>query len=211
MQPRLTRSNSERMIAGVCGGLGEYFNVDPVIVRLIFVLVTLTSGMGLIIYPLLWILMPLNRYSSSSVHAQAPTQPDATAASQFEQSQVYAHQTTAQYQQTRGGIGYAGDEAGEYRFDPVSGQPLPPQAVSTGDTINLRIDNAEIPTQYTPHGAPQQYQAAPARRRRNWRTLGCILIGIGGLMMLQKIGIDMSIVFPILLILAGVLFLRRRR
>ena len=58
MQPRLTRSRTEVIIAGVCGGLAEYFAIDPVIVRLIFVLVTLTSGIGLLIYPILWMVMP---------------------------------------------------------------------------------------------------------------------------------------------------------
>ncbi|HWQ15261.1 MAG TPA: PspC domain-containing protein, partial [Roseiflexaceae bacterium] len=58
MQPQLTRSRSEVVIAGVCGGLAEYFHIDPVIVRLVFVLVTLTSGLGLIVYPVLWMVMP---------------------------------------------------------------------------------------------------------------------------------------------------------
>ena len=58
MQPRLMRSRTEVIIAGVCGGLAEYFAIDPVIVRLIFVLVTLTSGIGLLVYPILWMVMP---------------------------------------------------------------------------------------------------------------------------------------------------------
>ena len=58
MQPRLMRSRTEVIIAGVCGGLGEYFGLDPVIVRLIFVLVTLTTGLGFIVYPVLWLVMP---------------------------------------------------------------------------------------------------------------------------------------------------------
>src|SRR5215211_5604527 len=58
MQPRLMRSRTEVIVAGVCGGLAEYFAIDPVIVRLIFVLVTLTSGIGLFIYPILWLVMP---------------------------------------------------------------------------------------------------------------------------------------------------------
>src|SRR5215211_6147998 len=58
MQPRLMRSRTEVIIAGVCGGLAEYFAIDPVIVRLIFVLVTLTTGIGVIVYPVLWLVMP---------------------------------------------------------------------------------------------------------------------------------------------------------
>ncbi len=58
MQPRLLRSRTERMIAGVCGGIAEYLNVDPTIVRLLFVLVTLLTGAGIFFYPLLWLIMP---------------------------------------------------------------------------------------------------------------------------------------------------------
>lgn len=56
---RLYRSNSDRMIAGVCGGLGEYLNMDPTVVRLIFVLLFLLAGHGLLIYLILMILVPL--------------------------------------------------------------------------------------------------------------------------------------------------------
>jgi phage shock protein PspC (stress-responsive transcriptional regulator) len=46
------------MIAGVCGGLGEYFNVDPVIARVIFVLLALINGIGLLAYLILWLIVP---------------------------------------------------------------------------------------------------------------------------------------------------------
>jgi phage shock protein C len=58
MQKTLYRSRQNRMIAGVCGGLGEYFNVDPTIVRLIFVLVGLLGGPGLILYIIMAIIVP---------------------------------------------------------------------------------------------------------------------------------------------------------
>ncbi len=57
-QARLMRSETDRMIAGVCGGLAEYLNVDPVLVRLAFVVLGLASGVGLVLYVLLWLLMP---------------------------------------------------------------------------------------------------------------------------------------------------------
>lgn len=55
---RLIRSESDRVIAGVCGGLGNFFRVDSTIVRLAFVLLTLFGGSGLVIYIILWIIMP---------------------------------------------------------------------------------------------------------------------------------------------------------
>lgn len=55
---QLVRSSDDRMLFGVAGGLADYLNVDPVIVRLFFVLLTLSTGYGLIIYLLLALLMP---------------------------------------------------------------------------------------------------------------------------------------------------------
>ena len=56
---RLYRSQDERMIAGVCGGLGEYFGIDPTLVRLIFVLGAITTVSGLFwIYVILMIIVP---------------------------------------------------------------------------------------------------------------------------------------------------------
>jgi phage shock protein C len=54
---RLTRSATDRIISGVCGGLARYFGIDSTIVRLIFVLAVL-SGLSPLIYIVLWIIMP---------------------------------------------------------------------------------------------------------------------------------------------------------
>ena len=62
---RLYRSESNKMIAGVCGGLAEYFNIDPVIMRLIFVLIALPGGVSILIYFLFWILIPKKSKISS--------------------------------------------------------------------------------------------------------------------------------------------------
>jgi phage shock protein C len=56
---RLTRSRTERWIAGVCGGIGNYFNTDPTVIRVIFVLGALILGGGLLIYLILWLIIPL--------------------------------------------------------------------------------------------------------------------------------------------------------
>lgn len=53
----LRKSSTNRMICGVCGGVGEYFNIDPTIVRLIFVLIGCT-GTGIIAYLVMAIIMP---------------------------------------------------------------------------------------------------------------------------------------------------------
>jgi len=53
------RSKKERMIAGVCGGLGEHFSIDPVWIRTVFVLTGILGGSGILIYLILWALVPI--------------------------------------------------------------------------------------------------------------------------------------------------------
>ena len=55
----LYRSRSERMLAGVCGGLGVYFNVDPTVIRLLFVLFALFVGFSVLLYSILLFIIPL--------------------------------------------------------------------------------------------------------------------------------------------------------
>ena len=59
MQERtLYRSRDDRMLAGVCGGIGEYFALDPTLVRLVFVLLAVFTGIGVLAYIVLWIVVP---------------------------------------------------------------------------------------------------------------------------------------------------------
>lgn len=159
MQPRLNRSRTDRMLGGVCGGLGHYFGVDPVIVRLIFVVLAFTTFITPIIYPILWLVMPED------------TTPMPTAA----QQQVPL----------------------DARFDPMTGQPLPPRAPMY----------AEPGTQ--PHAVP---------RSRN-RTLGFVLAGLGAIILLDNIGDIAERLFsiqlggfmvPIVLVGVGLFLLRKK-
>jgi phage shock protein C len=59
MEKKLTRSRTNRMIWGVCGGLAEYFKIDPVIIRIIAVLLILADGIGLLAYIIMAIVVPL--------------------------------------------------------------------------------------------------------------------------------------------------------
>ncbi|HSH35642.1 PspC domain-containing protein [Schnuerera sp.] len=59
MNKKLKRSSSDRVLAGVCGGIGEYFNVDPVIIRILWVLITfMPGGPGLIAYIVCALIIP---------------------------------------------------------------------------------------------------------------------------------------------------------
>lgn len=58
MEKKLKRSSINKVIGGVCGGLGDYFDVDPVFVRILFVLLAVSTGIGLVAYFVAWIIMP---------------------------------------------------------------------------------------------------------------------------------------------------------
>ena len=58
MEKRLYRSDENKVICGVCGGLGEYFNIDPTIVRLLWAALTLFWGVGLLLYIVAAVILP---------------------------------------------------------------------------------------------------------------------------------------------------------
>lgn len=74
LDTQLKRTSGDKMIAGVCGGLARYFNIDPAIVRLVFVLAVFFGGVSPLIYVLLWIVMPLD--TDVPATPAAPALPD---------------------------------------------------------------------------------------------------------------------------------------
>ena len=58
---KMYRSSNDRMIAGVCGGLADYFNIDATWMRLIFLLFVLLGGTTILLYLILWVLVPLDK------------------------------------------------------------------------------------------------------------------------------------------------------
>ena len=55
---KLYRSKTDRKVAGVCGGLAQYFNIDPTLIRVLFVVLAILGGSGLVLYVALWIIVP---------------------------------------------------------------------------------------------------------------------------------------------------------
>ena len=55
---KLYRSKTDRKVAGVCGGLAQYFNIDPTLIRVLFVVLAILGGSGLVLYLALWIIVP---------------------------------------------------------------------------------------------------------------------------------------------------------
>jgi phage shock protein C len=84
VQKRLMRSSVDVKIAGVCGGIAEYMDVDPTVVRLVWVLVSFFTGIvpGLIAYLVAWLVMP---QASLPVPATVIVTPPPTAAPNFSQ------------------------------------------------------------------------------------------------------------------------------
>lgn len=61
MEKKLYRSRRNRIIGGVCGGLAEYLGMDPTVVRVIMALATFVGGMSILVYLIMWLLIPEER------------------------------------------------------------------------------------------------------------------------------------------------------
>lgn len=118
-QTRLTRSADSKMLGGVCGGLAQYFGIDPVIVRLIFVGLVFAGGMSVVLYPILWLVMPAGTPNQVGI------------ADSLQEMQQVAQQVRAQAGEgaqvlrARMEAAFSGAGTAQPRFDPQTGQPLP--------------------------------------------------------------------------------------
>lgn len=73
---RLYRDESDKMLGGVCSGLANYLRVDPTIVRLVFALITFGAGTGILLYILLWIILPSKRLENATSTKRLYRNPD---------------------------------------------------------------------------------------------------------------------------------------
>jgi phage shock protein PspC (stress-responsive transcriptional regulator) len=67
---RLYKSSDDKMIGGVCAGIAEYFNVDPTLIRLVWLLLGLAGGTGFVAYLVAWIIIPENPGSNKNQEAK---------------------------------------------------------------------------------------------------------------------------------------------
>lgn len=58
MEKKLFKSSRNKVLTGTCGGIGEYFNIDPTLIRLIFVIVTFAGGCGILVYIVAALVIP---------------------------------------------------------------------------------------------------------------------------------------------------------
>lgn len=228
MHPRLTRSSSDVMIAGVCGGLGEFFSIDPVVARLIFVILGLNGGIGVVVYGLLWLLMPKKNAAGKNV-GSAPSEQQQNTTNTGQGQHAPAQPVTSQQHVASPGLGvYTPPNPASYRFDPQTGDPIfKSENAAIGETIKLEFDaDTAQPSQSTTHPSlhyspsaagiyhpPDANIATPPvePHKKVWRKLGGILIGVGALVLLNHFGVSMGLIVPPMMIVAGIVLLKRSR
>jgi len=86
MNKKLYRSRKEKMLSGVAGGIAEYFDLDPTLVRILFIVTLFMGGSGVVAYIILWIVVPEAPFVSE-VHSEAP--PSGESSSAENTSQAY--------------------------------------------------------------------------------------------------------------------------
>jgi len=76
MENRLYRRRKDKVFGGIASGLGQYLDIDPIIVRIVFVLITLFHGVGLLVYIIMWIVMPEEPIENLYQSMNEPTSKD---------------------------------------------------------------------------------------------------------------------------------------
>ncbi|MCL5045444.1 MAG: PspC domain-containing protein [Actinobacteria bacterium] len=165
---RLYRSRTDRVLAGVCGGLAEYFDLDVTIVRLLWVLITLVGGAGILAYIVAAIVIPEKRGFSST----------------------YGYESGFPERAPGAGVSGAADSG--------TGSP------GTGN----RGSDREF------GGGPEASRSFGSGGRRynggrdSGRTLGIILVALGGIFLLRNlVPWHFGVYWPVILIILGAAFL----
>ena len=100
MNKKLYRSNKDKMLGGVAGGLADYFSIDPTLVRILFVVSLFVGGAGVIAYIILWIVVPEEPFAFATPNQASEKNMDETAGtSSDERGSTIADDTKWQNQQ----------------------------------------------------------------------------------------------------------------
>ena len=97
----LRRSKEHRIVAGVCGGIAEYFETDPVLVRLIFLAISLMAGSGIVLYLLLIVVIPEKGYRTSLAEKELCKLKE-----DFNREEMPKYKHDQHYSHTRGVFGF---------------------------------------------------------------------------------------------------------
>mgnify|MGYP001033642837 CR=1 FL=1 len=94
MNKKLYRSRKDKIIGGVCGGLGKYFDIDPVLIRVLFVFLTFFHGSGLILYLILLIIVPQEPLIPDEIEIQEYTDFSSEQSIDYQQKNVGGREKT---------------------------------------------------------------------------------------------------------------------
>lgn len=72
MPKHLYRSDQDRIIAGVCRGLGDYFDIDPLLIRIVFIILAISGGLGAILYLAAWLIIPRQKHTADQNEVSPP-------------------------------------------------------------------------------------------------------------------------------------------
>jgi phage shock protein PspC (stress-responsive transcriptional regulator) len=198
MTRTLYRSRTDRMLLGVCGGLGAYWGIDPTVVRVLAVLLAwMSAGAAFIVYFVLAVLVP-----------EEPAMPQGTASYAWPQSAA-----------TGGGdAAMTDDNVGDTTPQPgTEPQPAPPEP--TPPPAEAPAPPPVQPPSYVapPPAAPPQWEqpaSTPERHRTSGGiTGGVILIVVGLLFLAEQFipGLNVWRFWPVILIVIGLSIILRRR
>jgi phage shock protein C len=100
MRERLYRSRRVRVFGGVAGGIAQYFNIDPIIIRILFIAFTILHGFGLLLYIILWIVVPEEPFELAysfkpDEHANTEGTPDGTTSNTFGDTTVQTKKSSS--------------------------------------------------------------------------------------------------------------------
>jgi phage shock protein C len=202
---RLTRSSHDRMWAGVAGGMAEYFDIDPALVRLMWVAAAVVSGgLAVPLYFLAWIILPRD------------DRPPVTGQQQWRDWSREFHAETQRLAEEARRV--AGDvrEGAQGWHDPAAA----PTASTTGAPPYAAASDKGKQTAYTEPPPPEpwwQQQTEVERHRhhgRNPRSAGIVLVALGVIFLAANAGlfsfIEWRTMWPLIFIGLGVLLLARQ-
>jgi phage shock protein PspC (stress-responsive transcriptional regulator) len=210
---RLTRSSRDRMWAGVAGGLGEYFDVDPVLVRLIWVAAAVfTGGLAIPVYILFWIIMPRDDQAPRGAPGRwhAWSQEFQTETRRIAEEARRLADDVAQQAQT----GWRTDEPGRTQNEGASTETARTARESMPDTEGgpATMKGGRSSEWAAPPPTWGSWETAPVvhadRESGRRRMAGIILVGLGLLFLANQLGvlrwIPWHLVWPLILVAAGV-------
>lgn len=203
---RLVRSNRERMWAGVAGGMAEYFDIDPSLVRLLWVGATIvTGGLAVPVYILAWIILPRDdRPPVGGPHVWN------------DWSQEFHNETQRLAQEARRMADEARERGYAWRPSAASEQP---SSSSTEPARDAATDKGAAPPSEHPSQATEDawWQSdryvEPRRHHHHPKSTGVVLVALGVLLLIVNSGlftIEWRYMWPLIFIGLGVILLARQ-